>query len=447
MAIPVAASDAEVMAIYFGDWHVDPDMSSIHGENWTEWEVVINARPRYPGHFQPNIPLDDMPGFGIGAKENTPESMEAKVKTARANGVTAFMFDWYWYAEKGANGQGGGFLNGAVDDGFLPIANKTDMKFSLMWANQDWVDIHPAKHGWHATGRGVPNPLPVVQPNEGIRAVNLGHNGPNMLMQFEGYMNSSVYQSAFHNIVDKYFSHPNYYKVPTKLTNGTVANCAYFAIYQMDYMVGGIGGVKLAASVMDEFRAYAESKGQCLHLVAMVAGQPQAPSPSVDLLKSMKASSTTAYCWMKILKFPEWPVNNYSELSAASTDTYGAFADHFKSEMDVKFAPVVSVGWDSSPRTLPSDQFFKSSYPWGSAFHSTPNTFRTALTIAKDYLSQYCESFSENASDVAEAWCPPLLINAWNEWSEGAYLEPDVQFKYGKLQAIKQVFGTRSGSK
>lgn len=50
----------DVFAIYFGDWHVNDDMSSLHGPNWTEWELVVNAKPRWEGHHQPNLPKEDM---------------------------------------------------------------------------------------------------------------------------------------------------------------------------------------------------------------------------------------------------------------------------------------------------------------------------------------------------------------------------------------------------
>lgn len=32
-----------------------------------------------------------------------------------------------------------------------------------------------------------------------------------------------------------------------------------------------------------------------------------------------------------------------------------------------------------------------------------------------------------------------IFINAWNEWAEGTYLEPDTKNKYGYLEAIKQI--------
>jgi hypothetical protein len=35
---------------------------------------------------------------------------------------------------------------------------------------------------------------------------------------------------------------------------------------------------------------------------------------------------------------------------------------------------------------------------------------------------------------------PPIItINAWNEWVEGSYLEPDMKWGYGYLEAVKKV--------
>jgi hypothetical protein len=48
---------SKIGAIYFGDWAPDPWMQAMHGANWTEWALPLNAQPRYPGHHQPNRPL------------------------------------------------------------------------------------------------------------------------------------------------------------------------------------------------------------------------------------------------------------------------------------------------------------------------------------------------------------------------------------------------------
>lgn len=90
-ASPAASYDK--MAIYFGDWHVDPHMQQLHGPGWTEWGLVTNARPRYEGHFQPNVPME-APGFGINASETDPKVMELKLKAAAEHGITTMLFDW-----------------------------------------------------------------------------------------------------------------------------------------------------------------------------------------------------------------------------------------------------------------------------------------------------------------------------------------------------------------
>jgi hypothetical protein len=36
-----------------------------------------------------------------------------------------------------------------------------------------------------------------------------------------------------------------------------------------------------------------------------------------------------------------------------------------------------------------------------------------------------------------------ITVNAWNEWPEGSVLEPEKEYGYGYLEAIKAVFGAR----
>jgi hypothetical protein len=58
---------------------------------------------------------------------------------------------------------------------------------------------------------------------------------------------------------------------------------------------------------------------------------------------------------------------------------------------------------------------------------------------------------TRTTSGRAKDWCdrntpegyPKLIsINAWNEWIEGSYLEPDEKYGMGYLEAVKHVFGS-----
>ncbi len=79
------------------------------------------------------------------------------------------------------------------------------------------------------------------------------------------------------------------------------------------------------------------------------------------------------------------------------------------------------TGWDNTPRQG----------RWGlMAYGATPDKFQNYLLelLKKSFLAE---------NEI-------VLINAWNEWAEGAYLEPDEQNGYGYLQAVKNALTTFS---
>lgn len=79
----------------------------------------------------------------------------------------------------------------------------------------------------------------------------------------------------------------------------------------------------------------------------------------------------------------------------------------------------VSPGWDNTARRLNNAAIF---------FGSNPETY-------KEWLSNVARlSKKEHAKDERI-----VFINAWNEWAEGAYLEPDMKYGYGYLQATSEV--------
>ena len=173
-----------------------------------------------------------------------------------------------------------------------------------------------------------------------------------MLLQYDGFMNATTYEAAFVAIVDKYFSQPNYYKVPTMLKNGTVAQCNYYAFYQFNYFVSGLGGLNAAVTVMDKFREIADARGQCLHLVAMVAGKAQSITNEVGMLKALGVASGTSYCFMKIVPTPPTPITeyvDYTEQVGRALTSWTDFSNIFHSSLGAPFAPTLYVTNHTNP--------------------------------------------------------------------------------------------------
>jgi len=375
-----APAPVEVAAYYFPNYHPNPQNSARYGPGWTEWNLLQAAQPRFAGHAQPKVPA-----WGY-EDEADPAVFARKISAAADHGVTAFIFDWYWHDT-------GPFLERGLEQGFLRATNQARLKFALMWANHDWLELFPAR-------AGVPQAL--LRP---------------------GPVSRATFEAATDHAIKDYFPRSNYWRLQGK---------PYFSIYETMTLVKGFGGVAKTREALDDFRRRARAAGVGeIHLNGVAWGlQPPADDPRVktpaDLVQALGLDSVTSYCWIHHTGLGQFPATDY----AAWADQSRAQWPQLQARYPVPYYPNVSMGWDSSPRTCQTNHFENLGYPFTPVVTgNTPERFRQALEHARVFLMQ-----QPRTNRV-------LTINAWNEWTEGSYLEPDNTFGFKYLDAVKAVFG------
>ena len=331
LAVPAGTGEATtgpvtVVSYYFGNYHPgDPRNVKTKGPDWSEWELVKNAKPRFPGHQQPHVPL-----WGY-RDESKPAVMAQKIAAAADHGISAFIFDWYYYND-------GPFLNATVDDGFLKATNNRRLKFAFMWANHDWHDMQP------------------------------GHRDSPGKLLYPGRVSPETFNRICDLLIRDYFSRSNYWRIDGK---------PYFSIYEANTLVSSFGSVAATRAALDQFRARAKAAGlPGLHLNG-VDGACDA-----KLARALGFDSVTAYVWVHHAGLPEQQTeynfvrDQYFDYWAKAATDYG-----------VPYIPNVTMGWDPSPRADQSQAYGNFGYPFTNVIKdNTPENFRTALELAKQRL-------------------------------------------------------------
>jgi len=375
------ASDIQVGCYYFPNYHVDARNEAVHGAGWSEWELVRRATPRFPGHKQPRIPA-----WGR-LDEADPAVMGRKIDAAARHGIDFWIFDWYWYDD-------GPYLERCLEQGYLHAPNNDRVKFCCMWANHDWRHIHPAK---------LHDSRPVLYP---------------------GRVTPDTFERITRHVIERYFLHPSYFRIE---------RCPYFSIYELSKLLETFGGVSETRRALDVFRERTRSAGfPDLHLNAVVWGRPvlpgeKTPVDPVRLVRELGFDSVTSYVWIHHVPLNTSPYTPFEQVR----DAYFRYWEDARTRFGVPYFPNATMGWDSSPRTVQSECWAPVGYPFTNMIGgNTPAAFRQALTMIRERL--------ELTGDR-----PILTINAWNEWTEGSYLEPDTEYGTGYLEAVRDVFGDR----
>lgn len=335
-----------------------------------EWETVMTMQQRNPGHYWNRVPL-----WGY-INEADPSVMSMEIEQATKHGVNVFIFDWYWY-------DGRPFMETTLDNGFLKADNNEKMKFYLMWANHDAVNLWDTR---------------------------LAHVKDNNVI-WTGKVDREEFEKICKRNIEKYFKHPQYYKIGGK---------PVFMIYDIPNLITGLGGIKQTVDALKWFKDETIRSGFPGLELQITMWSINLNYSGVDGNKTNKLSND----FVTELGFTSGTHYQFVHFTDVNED-YNIIMDAVEKEwqrIDTTYSftyfPHISIGWDNSPR-LGNSAVVR---------NNTPENFEKALRKAKKYV------------DTHPLQQPLITINSWNEWTETSYLQPCNVFGYGYLEAIKHVF-------
>jgi len=268
-------------------------------------------------------------------------------------------------------------LQGALEQGFLPAAAQTPFRFALMWANRMPRRVMPVKDPQAA----------LIDPQRLV------------------YTDPADFLTFIQHVGRHFFSHPGYLRVE---------GAAYLSIFDTTFFLRQLGHGKARRAIADA-RSWLAAEGLGpLHLAAIDPIPNDRPR-----LAELGFDSVTHYVFL-----PEWKgewLQDYTVAAKRKADQWASFAK----ECGLPYCPSVSPGWDATPRSSEFGKEKPRHYPWWPIVTgSSPHQFQAALTRALQYARTHAS--------------PCCHISSWNEWTEGHYLEPDHEFGYGWLEAVRE---------
>ena len=308
-----------------------------------------------------------------------PVAVARKIDAATAAGVNVFIYDWYWYG-------GRPFLEDALDKGFLGAKNSERMKFFIMYAN------HSVNGIWNNKISTADGKNKVVWP-------------------------AKITDEDWREIVDRwiaYFKRPNYYKIDGR---------PVLSIYMLGFFINW-DGLDKAKERLAFLRERVKAVGfPGLHLQATLQGYSEERK---DQYAALGVDSATCYNMgpkaRRRIANASLPEPDYAEICDTMIGELDELRDRCGA-FGATYVPVVAIGWDNNAR-----------YPVG----------ETKRRIRNQSPEKF-EHLVRRTCDWADANLKPpmsklVIVNSWNEWTEGGYLEPDDRFGYGFLDALRRVF-------
>ena len=374
-------NSTKLIAIYFPQFHNIPENDIWWGRNFTDWELVKNARPLFHGHYQPRVPVDV--GYYNPCDKNT---LRSQIDMAKKYNVYGFMFYHYWFDGKLILEKP---LNTFLENPDL------NMPFCLSWANGSWTRQWIGNNEFLLEQKHTQDP-------------KLWKAHFNYLLPFfkdkraiciDGKPMFCIYNPDFVKQCGEMFSYWN----QLAIENG-LKGIYYVAMKNYEFPEASFLSNYDALMKFQPREANTSSKNrhrQRIMSIKWMRALPESVQNKLNGIRLRLKSKTiirSDYIWEHIL--------------------YNAYMnDYTKANDKLKIFESAFFDWDNTAR------------------YKNKATIYTNLTMEnkKNYLMALKQKAEENR-------CPYIFFNAWNEWSESAYLEPDSKNGYAHLEIIRDVF-------
>ncbi len=371
--------ETKLIAMYFTQLHAIPENDAWWGKGFTDWENVKTASPQYDGHYQPRVPLNNN-----YYDQSRIETLCWQIDLAKTYGIYGFCHYHYWF-------DGQQLLETPTN---LILANRDiDFPFCLSWANETW------SRRWD----GRDHHILIQQTHPPTRESWKRHydylfkawSDPRAI-KVDGKPVFVIYRPQR---IDKIGEMLAYWR---ELAQQDGLSGLYF-IFQKQYELPSRGcldsfDAQFQFQPFEAINTPSYDKDSIKHslLFKLVRSLPERYQ---DMLRGVRAK------FVKELTFHDYDAT-WKQIVEIRQDSIlttfpGAFAD-----------------WDNASRYKNRATIFRG---------ATPEGFSRWLTRLVDTMPQ---------RNLPEDF---IFLNAWNEWSEGAYLEPDERYGYQYLEAVKKV--------
>ena len=377
---------ARVIALYLPQFHPTPENDRWWGPGFTEWTNVAKAKPLFRGHQQPRIPAD------LGFYDlRLPETREQQAQLAREAGVEGFCYYHYWF------GNGRQLLERPLQE--VVASGKPDFPFCICWANHTW-----SNKTWERKSAVQKNSVLMEQTYPGTED-----------------------DIAHFNTLLPMFKDRRYMTVDGQLI---------FAIYDPF-------GFKNVQQFIATWRRLAEENGlPGFHFIGMTPSTLTIrTAPDGTRQRVMPNLESSAEIYRRVLDLGFDAVNSLGKRRGEMLYE-GKWKNIAKTVLRHIGFPTGSMRYDYE-RTVRN--YFAPEDTWENVYPSIlPQWDRTPRVASMDgvYVNATPEKFenhSRQALSLIKDKQPEhriLFLKSWNEWGEGNYVEPDMEWGHGFIDAI-----------